>query len=197
MEDRSEKFVAIVSAAKTLFWKHGIRRVSIEEICQEADVSKMTFYKYFSNKTAAAIYLIEEMFHSGMKAYKEIFNSNIPYEEKVKRVIELKMSNTHDLSQELFDDLYKNKDPEIDSTIEKIKNEMLDVYLEDFRESQKKGEIRADVKPEFILYFLNHLTEMLTDEKLVSIYPNPEQMILEVLSFFFYGIMPNNTKLNK
>ena len=150
MEERSEKFDAIVGAAKTLFWKHGIRRVTIEEICQEADVSKMTFYKYFSNKTATAIYIIENMFHSGMNAYKEIFNSNIAYEEKVRKVIELKMSNTHELSQELFNDLYKNKDEEIDSTIESIKNEMLAVYLEDFRESQRKGKLQAS----HFLYFL-------------------------------------------
>jgi AcrR family transcriptional regulator len=196
MEERSEKFIAIITAARELFWKHGIRRVSIDEICQEADVSKMTFYKYFSNKSAAAVYIIEEMFHAGMEAYKEIFNSEIPYEEKVRKVIELKMSNTHELSQELLDDLYKNKDLEIDSTIESVKNTMLTVYLEDFRNAQKNGEIRADVKPEFILYFLNHFTEMLTDEKLVSMYPNTEEMIREVLSFFFYGIMPYKQKVN-
>jgi hypothetical protein len=41
-----------------------------------------------------------------------------------------------------------------------------------------------------MLYFLNNLTEMLTDKRLVGIYPNPEQMIAEVMNFFFYGIMP-------
>ncbi len=196
MEERSEKFDAIVSAAKTLFWKHGIRRVSIEDICQEADVSKMTFYKYFSNKSAAAIYVIEKIFESGMQAYKAIYNSDLSYEAKVLKIIELKMSNTHELSQELFNDLYKNKDEEIDSSIENIKNKMLKIYLEDFSASQLKGEIRSDVKPELLLYFLNHFTEMFTNENLVKLYPNPEQMMKEVLSFFFYGMMPNKEKLN-
>jgi len=35
---------------------------------------------------------------------------------------------------------------------------------------------------------------MFTDEKLVRIYPNPEQMISDVLSFFFYGIMPHGNR---
>ena len=73
MEKQSEKFEAILNAAKSLFWKHGIRRVTIEEICEVAGVSKMTCYKYFSNKTAIARYLIEDMFESGIKAYKEIY----------------------------------------------------------------------------------------------------------------------------
>jgi AcrR family transcriptional regulator len=189
-EKQSGKFEAIVSSAKSLFWKHGIRRVTIEEICQDAGVSKMTCYKYFSNKTAIAKYLIEDMFESGIKAYKEIYHSDISYEEKVKRMLDLKMSNSHEMSQELLDDIYKNQDEELSETIETIKKRMIEIYLDDIREAQKIKEIRDDVKPEFMLYFLNNLTEMLTDQRLVSIYSNPQQMISEVMTFFFYGIMP-------
>jgi AcrR family transcriptional regulator len=190
MEKESGKFEAIVAAARSLFWKHGIRRVTIEEICQDAGVSKMTCYKYFSNKTAIAKYLIEDMFESGVKAYKEIYNSNIPYEEKVKKLVDLKMSNTHEMSQELLDDVYKYQDEELSETIENIKKKMIGIYLDDISQAQKMGEIRNDVKPEFMLYFLNNLTEMLTDQRVVGIYQNPEQMIVEVMNFFFYGIMP-------
>jgi Transcriptional regulator len=197
MDKRSEKFEDIVKAAKSLFWKHGIRRVSIEEICQDAGVSKMTCYKYFSNKTAIAKYLIEDLFESGIKAYKEIYNSDIPYEEKVKKIIELKMSNAHEMSQELVDDIYKYQDEELAETIEDIKKRMIVIYLDDIREAQKNGDVRTDIKPEFMLYFLNNLTEMFTDQKLVGLYPNPEQMIIEVMSFFFYGIMPHKNGKNK
>ena len=194
MEKQSGKFEAIVSAARSLFWKHGIRRVTIEEICENAGVSKMTCYKYFSNKTAIAKYLIEDMFESGVKAYKEVYNSDIPYEEKVKKMVDLKMSNAYEMSQELLDDIYKYQDEELSETIENIKKKMIGIYLNDIREAQKMREIRNDVKPEFMLYFLNNLTEMLTDQRVVGIYSNPEQMIVEVMNFFFYGIMPRKNK---
>jgi AcrR family transcriptional regulator len=194
MEKESGKFEAIVGAAKSLFWKHGIRRVTIEEICEKAGVSKMTCYKYFSNKSAIAIYLIEDMFETGVKVYKEIYNSDIPYAEKVKKLLDLKMSNAHEMSQELLDDIYKYKDEELSETIENIKKKMIGIYLDDIREAQKTGEIRNDVKPEFMLYFLNNLTEMLTDQRVVKIYDNPEQMIVEVMNFFFYGIMPRKNR---
>jgi len=197
MEKQSDKFKAIVNAAKSLFWKHGLRRVTIEEICQDAGVSKMTCYKYFSNKTAIAKYLIEEMFESGVRAYKEIYFSDIPYEEKVKKWVDLKMSNAHEMSQELVDDIYKYHDKELSETIETIKRKMIGIYLDDICEAQKTGEIRNDVKPEFLLYFLNNLTEMLTDQQLVGLYTNPEQMIAEVMNFFFYGIMPRKNRNNK
>jgi AcrR family transcriptional regulator len=197
MEKQSEKFQAITAAAKSLFWKHGIKRVTIDEICQDAGVSKMTCYKYFSNKTAIAKYLIEELFESGTKAYKEIYCSDISYEEKVKKLIALKMSNAHEMSQELLDDIYKNQVEELAETIEDIKKRMIGIYLDDIREAQKAGDIRPDIKPEFMLYFLSNLTEMLTDHKLVVLYSNPEQMIIEVMSFFFYGIMPRKNGKHK
>src|ERR1035437_6531061 len=193
-EKQSKKSQAILDAAKSLFWKHGIRRVTMEEICQVAGVSKMTCYKYFSNKTAIAKYLIEELFEAGIKAYKEIYSSKIPYEEKVKKMLDLKMSNAHEMSQELLDDIYKYQDEELSETIETIKMRMIGIYLDDIREAQKIGEIRNDVKPEFMLYFLNNLTEILTDKRLVDIYPNPEQMIADVMNFFFYGIMPRKNR---
>jgi AcrR family transcriptional regulator len=194
MEKRSRKLQAILEAAKSLFWRHGLRRVTIEEICQDAGVSKMTCYKYFSNKTAIAKYLIEDMFESGVKAYKEIYSSDIPYEEKIKKMVDLKMSNAHEMSQELLDDIYKYKDEELSDTIEDIKKKMIGIYLDDIHEAQISGEIRSDVKPEFLLYYLSNMTEMFTDQNLVGLYTNPEQMIEEVMNFFFYGIMPRKNK---
>ncbi|MBE9509365.1 MAG: TetR family transcriptional regulator, partial [Bacteroidetes bacterium] len=34
----NQKFQQIITTAKELFWKFGIKRVTIEEICQEANV---------------------------------------------------------------------------------------------------------------------------------------------------------------
>jgi len=40
----------ILTTGKELFWKFGFKRVTIEEICKEAGVSKMTYYKFFTTK---------------------------------------------------------------------------------------------------------------------------------------------------
>ena len=57
-EVNSPKVSQIMLAAKDLFWKFGIRKVSIEEICSKANVSKVTFYKYFENKIDLAIFIL-------------------------------------------------------------------------------------------------------------------------------------------
>jgi AcrR family transcriptional regulator len=197
MEKRSRKFQAILDAANTLFWKHGIRRVTIEEICQVARVSKMTYYKYFSNKTAIAKYILEEITELSFKTYREILDSDISYDQKVKKMIEAKLTNSNDISQELFYDLYKYRDAEIAGFIEAIKDKMFGLYLDDFRKAQKSGDIRPNIKPEFILFFLNRITEMMTNSELVSMYPNPQELIAEITNLFFYGILSTKKEISK
>ena len=149
----------------------------------------MTYYKYFSNKSALARHIIEEIAEEGIKNYKIIIESDISYDQKVKKMIQAKMTNSNDISQELFLDLYKYRDKEIYGTIEAIKNRIFNIYLDDFRIAQKTGDIRSDIKPEFILFFLNRITEMMTDPELVSMYPDPQHLIAEITNIFFYGIM--------
>ena len=110
-------------------------------------------------------------------------------------MVELKISNAHQMSQELLDDVYKYQDEELSETIENIKKKMIGIYLDDIREAQKTGEIRNDVKPEFMLYFLNNLTEMVTDQSLVGIYSNPEQMITEVMISFLWYYASKESKI--
>ncbi|MEM1112197.1 MAG: TetR/AcrR family transcriptional regulator [Pseudomonadota bacterium] len=52
-EKRKQEIRArIEDAAYTLFKRQGIDETSIEQICQEADVARRTFYGYFPNKHA-------------------------------------------------------------------------------------------------------------------------------------------------
>ena len=46
----SSKEQVIMETARRLFWKHGISRIKVKEICEESEVSKMTFYRLFNNK---------------------------------------------------------------------------------------------------------------------------------------------------
>ena len=63
-----------------------------------------------------------------------------------------------------------------------------------YLKAQKDGDIRKDIKPEFIVYFLNHLMEMAKDEKLLNLYDNPHELIMELTNFFFYGLLPGDSR---
>lgn len=49
----------ILSVAQDLFIKHGIKSVSVDDICHEVGISKKTFYTYFKGKDEMLEQLIE------------------------------------------------------------------------------------------------------------------------------------------
>jgi AcrR family transcriptional regulator len=189
------KFQQLVKTARELFMRYGMRRVSVEEICQTAQVSKMTFYKHFPNKVALSSYLIGRMVSENMAQYRSIMDQDVPFSEKVEKTIEMKLQQSRNVSQEYFHDVAQNPDPQIEDFIAQKRREALQEVLSDYVKAQKRGDVRKDIKPEFILYFLNHLVEMIADERLVKLYDSPEELIMELTNFFFYGILPRDERM--
>lgn len=189
-EAKSTKFQQLVTTATELFLRHGIRRVSVEEICHTANVSKMTFYKYFKNKVDLAKYAITQMVSEAIDKYRKLIDQDISYLDKVKQMVNMKMEQTDGFSRDSLGEFIQSTEPEIAELLHRVRQESFQLILRDFIEAQKKGDIRQDVKPEFILYFFNHMVEMISDEELVKLYDSPQALIMELTNFFFYGILP-------
>ena len=188
------KLRQIVITARSLFMRYGIRRVTVEEICREASVSKMTFYKYFKNKNELVKYIFEQIAQEALDRYKGIMAQEVPYSEKAKQIIQMKLDQAEVMSTEFIRDFLHSGDPEIAAWYQRIVQERMQLFLQHFQEAQEKGDIRADVKPEFILYMINHMIEMVDDDRLIQLYDTPKELTHEVMNFLFYGILRKNKK---
>ena len=191
MEDfkDNKKFQNIVNTAKELFWKYGIKRVSIEEICTETPVSKMTFYKFFKNKEVLAEYLLKEVLDGWHHEYRWIMKQDLSFTDKIKKVIALEQSASSDMSEEFIGDIYNNEFTELQKLIDSERDKYHSEIVQDMIKAQKQGEIRADIKPEFILYLLEDIGSKVMDEKLSELYGSKQALIMELTNYFFYGIM--------
>jgi AcrR family transcriptional regulator len=193
--NHNKKIQQLLRTSQDLFMRHGIRRVTVEEICSEANISKMTFYKYFKNKIELIKYLLNQINSEQMAAYRQIMEQKSAYAEKVKNMIQIKDEHTKILSQEFINDLYKYPIPEIAEMIEKFREETVNEVLNDLKDAKRKGEIRQNLKPELIFYFINHMRDMVKEGKLSNIYQSPNELIMELTNFFFYGILPVNEEV--
>jgi AcrR family transcriptional regulator len=186
---KSKKYELIIETAKNLFTRYGIKRVTIEEICETAGVSKMTFYKHFKNKIDLALFILNNIFEEGVDRYKRIMDQDIPYSEKAKEIIQLKLESTEDLSMEMLKDFYDRSIPEVAEMIQKISQENFRLLFDDLIAAQNNGEIRQDINLHFIIHMLGQMQEMATDEKLLSLYGSAQALASEFINFFFYGIL--------
>jgi AcrR family transcriptional regulator len=169
--------------------RYGIRRITVEELCRKAGTSKMTFYKYFRNKNDLARCLIRRIYEIGFRRYREIMDSPLPIEKKVEKFVDMKMEMAKSISPEFMEDLLENSDPEILELVSRMREEGIHQMLGDLEAASQRGEIRKDLKPEFIEFFLNHLVELAKNPALKALYPSPKQLTGELLNFFFYGIL--------
>ncbi len=189
-ENRKQE--ALLETGKRLFWKYGFKRVTIDEICREADVSKMTFYRYFQNKTEIAKTIYEKEVRRGVEKFNSIMDSEIPVAERLKAIITMKMEGTNEISREFIMDFYNSDDTDLKLYVEELTAKSWNEIITAFKVAQKKGWFRKDFKPEFILYITQHLIPMFTDERILKYYDTPQDMILEFTNFFTYGIAPHD-----
>lgn len=193
----NKKYSDIVAAARELFWKHGFRRISVEEICRKAGVSKMTFYKHFSNKTELAIEIIRRIFDESMKAFHDMMQSDIPFEEKMQIQLQMKLEGTQDISEEFVKDVFGDTNSELHKYWEERASESIAEVIQYYREAQQKGWLRRDVKIDFILYVINKFFEFANDDTLISKYSTMQELIVEINKFLLYGILPYEKKTDE
>lgn len=189
---KNKKYNSILKTAKTLFWKHGIRRVTIEEICREAGVSKMTFYKYFSNKTELAKTILENLIQSSLIKFKAIIDSQMPFSKKLEEMFLMKIEGMDNFSMEFISDIYTNPETGLKGYMEEQQQKAQNIIINFYKDAQQKGFIRPDVKIDFLLAFSNQIIEMMKNQQLMAQYEHPQDFIIEAMNLMFYGITTGN-----
>ncbi|MFO8023231.1 MAG: TetR/AcrR family transcriptional regulator [Perlabentimonas sp.] len=188
---KTKKYSDILLTAKELFWKFGFKKVTIEEVCQKAGVSKMTFYRYFPNKLELAKAVLDMVIDKSIVDFKSLMSEDIPASEKMKRMLQMKFEGTNDISKEFLMDFYNNPELEVSTYIKQRTNEVWLGIIEDFKKGQREGWLRSDFKPEIILIMSQKIMELMNDENVLRLYNNPQELVMEISNFFTYGIAPH------
>ncbi len=77
----------IIEAARELFTTYGYKRVSMDEIAKQANVTKKTVYSYFKSKEDLLKYFINDEIKKMKKIVENTENIDLPYFTNVHNVI--------------------------------------------------------------------------------------------------------------
>jgi AcrR family transcriptional regulator len=177
---KQSKEIIIVDAARELFFKHGVKRVTVEEICRKAKVSKVTFYKYYNNKQDIAKYIGDELIKLGFDRFDEINGLDLSFPEKIDLMTEWRMEFFSQVSIEFIEEI-------ID--LESVYAEMKQRYLENIKAAQEKGEIRKGVSVELIWLVTEKLNELVKEGSWKSIFSEYSQFQQQLRRIYFYGLL--------
>ncbi len=189
MTKRTKSQLAILKAAKDCFWKYGINKVTVEEICEKAGVSKMTYYRSFANKKVVALLVLKDVIDRSEQLYDAIMAKKIDFPQKIKEVVLLEHEFSRGISQEFITDIMNNEEKELQQLILEANKNGQDKFIEHLKVAQKEGWVRKDLYFPFLIYMMNDINNKLRDEKLIAMYETTEELIMEMVNFFFYGIV--------
>ncbi|MCM3739464.1 TetR/AcrR family transcriptional regulator [Oceanobacillus luteolus] len=175
----------ILEAALSLFLKHGFHKVSIAEIAKEADVSQVTIYNYFESKDnliqKVIIYYVNKIWNE----YEQLFNSDMPFPEKVKTIIFEKALVANQINEEFFEHFMKEYIKE-DNYIMEFYNEVaLPRFLELFEDGKQQGYVDQSVSDEAILLYIQMFADYMRREGMEK---TALPLTEDLTKLFFYGL---------
>ena len=189
--EKNIKYQQLIKSAKRLFNTYGLKKISIEEICRDAEVSKMTFYKFFKNKYSIAEYIYNDLVEKAWETYREIMSQNISFSGKVSLIIKMKADKRKEMGNPFIQDIISSG--EFSGLLQNQMDKGMKEQLEFFNFGKKSGEIKKSMKPEFYFYILEHILAMLDDKSLEEIFPDISERIEHLQDFIFYGLFSKKT----
>ena len=186
---RRSKQTDIVAAATALFREFGIKRVTVEEICEKANTSKATFYKYFDNKTNLVIHVVTNLYNETSERFRRKMEEGATFEELVREILVMKLEFMAAFSTHFLKDLYDGTIPELQQYLTTMQKDSLDTARPLYELGISQGMIDEAVTFEYFLYLLGGVQGAYTDERIIAMYPDPTERLQVTFNQFFYGLI--------
>ncbi len=188
-ERKSQKAKVLLSTAHDLFLRHGVRRVSVEEICREAGVSKMTFYKHFGDKTEIAKQVLDGLWEGWREMIALVMHGERPFEEKIQKLMSMKMEISKELSQDFMTEVLSGASPELREHVAAHTARNMKEMRAFLAKGQADGAIKSNLNIDFLLLLLIKMRELYADEAMQAMYPDAASFIKEAFTVFYYGAL--------
>lgn len=185
MKRTEQKRKNIILATLQLFQRFGVQKVTIAEIAKKSNVSQVTIYNYFSSKENLIQIVFQYYVDQMWEKQKRIIESDLPFEEKMTKLMFNKESEAEVISSNFFQDFMINYAGE-ESYVEKLYvQEVLPSLIKLFNDGRKQGVVDKSISDEAIIFYLEMFRKSMQQE-------GAEKNILpladDLTKLFFYGI---------
>lgn len=180
----------IIDISEALFSKHGWQRVSISKICLEADVSRVTFYRYFQNKND----LLQQVFilqHERIEAfYQKLLEESKTLEAIMKGIFNYQQTALNRFfTPDILKDIDQNNDPELSEFFDNNRERKYRFLNSFFTELQSRKIIDANYPTILIHSFLKIMDELMFSTQIQTYYKDDKSGLRrDVLKLIMFGL---------
>lgn len=180
----------LISSARDLFMRIGIRSVSMDDIARELGISKKTLYQTVPNKEELVQMVLRAEIEEDVNmlarnraeaadAIEELLRNSRHFVRQMRKVSPTTM---HDL-RKYYPEIFHNQ-------VEAHKHHFQHQVEENLRRGKAEGLYREDIDPEVIAHLYVGMTMMVVDR---GIFPAQERPLSDILwqhsTYHFFGIV--------
>ena len=150
----NKKAQKILNTTIKLFIRDGIKKITMDDIAENANVSKVTIYKYFTDKDALYLHIAKHIFSQYIARLETIISSNEVLIKKLYDYLDVISDFTDSGQFELCGELSKYNDDignEYEIFLQKYKLSMLALIDEGI----ESGLIKKDLDREMIFHYID------------------------------------------
>ncbi len=176
----------ILHQATQMFFKYGIRSITMDEVAESLGMSKRTLYESFSNKEELLTKCIEYQYQEGLQIRKEIVakHADDPLEilRQNFRVALITLNNIH---PNFFNDLQKYYWKVRDRHVNEKQQENIEFTQSIIEKGMEKGVFRKDLNSNILSIMIHSVMQIINspDEFPESRFPRAEVFRQSFLNF--------------
>ena len=195
--DKSEKRQKILNAAGALFNRtHDVKRVSLEDIAEEAGVSPTTIYNNFGDRETLLYEVIKEITKQNLERNRNIVRSDLPFPQKIVSIISSKMNIAGEVNSELIEKLI-TQDKRIAPFVDELyEQEIKPLWQEIMTDGKKQGYIDPTLNDASLLVYLDILQAGLKAKpEFFKNFSENMGLIEQITRLMFYGFLKKDIDL--
>lgn len=189
-----EKRDAIIKAAQKLFAEKGVTAVSITDIAAQANVSRVTLFKYFGNKEELAKEAMLSWIEFLMMEYEDILSSSLPFHQKLLKLLNIKLAGREKIGEQFIRTTAWD-DPELLRLIKEMTAaHALPKIMELIDEGKRTGDIDSSLDNEAILAYFSAFGPVVKNPEYIK---KGKAFQTSMFNLFMGGLIKNWYKINE
>lgn len=194
---KADKRQIIVDAAIQLFLHtHDVKRVSLEAIAREANVSPTTIYNNFSTREKLVYEVVKALVRERIEFAQSLLHSNIPFPDKLTTILSGKFDIMSQANSEIIGKML-SQDKTIKKFIDEIyESEIKPLWWEILADGKKQGYIDPSLENEALLIYLDALkTGFAARQDILAKFQNNTKLLRQLSHLMFYGFLKKDIDL--
>jgi AcrR family transcriptional regulator len=196
---KSKKKEVLILAAEELFTQKGIRQVSVEEIVRNANVSKATFYKYFTDKKDILEHTLQRAIDAVIKDFQVLLEKGKQHRMTKEDFLKIFDMNEYDklFQSGLLIELLQDYPEIVEGIQEWYQDNLMPLFYDLIRMAKVDGIVRMDVDTEVLIIYMQSIRNpKIREDSPILQRMSFKEFNKKYMDFFLYGVMVRDNEIN-